>query len=72
MVRNPVLRHGGLMTSRISNVCDKWSLEDLCEMDQEDMDELLKHYGEKEVPSLRDLRGDAEEGFDGSFGWWIG
>lgn len=55
----------------MSRVCEKWSLEDICEMTDEDMNELLKYYEPSEVPSLAELRRGYQEGFDGSFGWWI-
>lgn len=57
---------------RMSKVCVQWSLEDLCEMDEQDMDELLRSYGPDIVPSLEQLRLGEEPGtfnFDGSFGW---
>ena len=50
----------------------QWSLEDLCEMDEEDMAELLKSYGPDMVPSFEQVRLAEEPGtfnFDGSFGW---
>jgi precorrin-2 dehydrogenase / sirohydrochlorin ferrochelatase len=58
----------------MSRVCENWSLEELCEMREEDMEALLKGYAEGTVPSLEDLRLGGESGvwvFDGSFGWWI-
>lgn len=57
---------------RMSKVCVQWSLEDLCEMDEEDMAGLLKSYGPDVVPSLDQIRLGEEPGtfgFDGSFGW---
>lgn len=57
---------------RMSKVCVQWSLEDLCEMDEADMDELLRSYGPDLVPSLEQMRlgkGPEEYHFDGSFGW---
>ena len=50
----------------------QWTLEDLCEMDEEDMDELLKSYAPNVVPQLEQVRLGEEPGkfdFDGSFGW---
>ena len=58
----------------MSRVCEKWSLEELCEMGEKDMEDLLKYYEPNVVPSLEDLRLQREPGvseFDGSFGWWI-
>lgn len=57
----------------ISKVCDMWTLEEFCEMTEEDMNALLNNYEKGDVPSLRAVRGD-DDGvveFDGSFGWWI-
>jgi len=56
----------------MSKVCEAWSLEDLCEMDDEDMEKLLGFYKPNAVPSLAQVRGLGEQGaveFDGSFGW---
>ena len=57
---------------RMSSVCDEWSLEDLTDMRDEDMDVLLRSYKPNAVPSLKEVRGEPEEPiyvFDGSFGW---
>ncbi|KAF2161488.1 hypothetical protein M409DRAFT_59186 [Zasmidium cellare ATCC 36951] len=51
----------------MSKVCVQWSLEDLCDMSEEDMEMLLQSYAPDQVPSLVDVRGPWE--FDGSFGW---
>ena len=51
----------------MSKVCLDWSLEDLCEMNEEDMDVLLQSYALHEVPKLAEIRGSEE--FDGSYGW---
>ncbi|KAK4544575.1 hypothetical protein LTR36_004147 [Oleoguttula mirabilis] len=56
----------------MSKVCLKWSLEDLCEMEERDMDELLQSYAPDQIPSLSQVRLGEEPGtwqFDGSFGW---
>ena len=57
----------------MSKVCDKWSAEDFNEMDEEDMEHLMKYYEAGLVPSLETLRcgdkGDVVWTFDGSFGW---
>ena len=58
----------------MSRVCEQWSLEDLCDMKDEDMEALLGFYKPGVVPSLDQLRLGEEPGvaeFDGSFGWWI-
>lgn len=58
---------------RMSQVCVRWSLEDLCEMEEADMDILLRAYGSGTVPSLAQIRGKEDEDgawrFDGSYGW---
>ena len=56
--------------SRMSKVCESWSLEDLVEMDEEDMEQILGFYKPGTVPSLKKVRGGDEYAFDGSFGWW--
>lgn len=56
----------------MSRVCETWTLEELCEMTDADMEALLRFYGPDSVPSLQQIRdGDDEEtfAFDGSFGW---
>lgn len=56
----------------MSKVCVQWSLEDLCEMDEDDMDGLLQSYAPNLIPSLKQVRLGEEagtSGFDGSFGW---
>lgn len=54
-------------------VCEKWSLEDLCEMNEKDMEALLGYFGPNKVPKFDELRTEEElgvVGFDGSFGWF--
>lgn len=51
----------------MSKVCVKWSLEDLCDLEEEDMEILLQSYAPDLVPSLNEVRGPWE--FDGSYGW---
>ncbi|KAF2762215.1 siroheme synthase middle domains-like protein [Pseudovirgaria hyperparasitica] len=56
----------------MSKVCDSWSLEDLVDMEEKDMEALLGYYHPNAVPSLDNLRLGEEPGiyqFDGSFGW---
>lgn len=60
-------------------VSDAYSLEDLCDMEEEDMAALLGFYAPDEVPTLKELRGKEEaqeleefNGFDGSFGFFVG
>ena len=59
---------------RMVKVSDTYSLEDLCQMEEEDMSTLLKFYTSGKVPRLaciRAMRGEFE-GFDGSFGFSVG
>lgn len=59
---------------RMSKVCVAWSLEDLLDMSEEDMNVLLESYEPDVVPSLEQVRLGEEPGvwqFDGSFGWAI-
>ena len=53
-------------------MCENWTLEELCDMGEEDMDKLLKRYEKGNVPSFEEVRlgDDSVIGFDGSFGWW--
>lgn len=59
---------------RMIKVSDAYSLEDLCQMDDEDMETLLRFYAPDQVPRLGCLK--AMEGqldaFDGSFGFFVG
>ena len=68
----PNVEEGPKRMQWMSKVCVQWTLEDLCEMEEKDMDELLRSYGPDVVPSLEQLRLGEEPGtfaFDGSFGW---
>ena len=63
-----------LICFRMSKVCENWSLEDLCDMDDDDMEAMLGFYRPGSVPSLLELRTGQEPGvyeFDGSFGWAV-
>ncbi|RMJ23161.1 Siroheme synthase [Aspergillus sp. HF37] len=40
----------------ISTVCETWSLEELVQMDDRDMDRLLAHYESGKIPSFSDTR----------------
>lgn len=59
----------------MSQVCDKWSTEEFNEMDETDMEALIDHYEDGDVPSFEDIRlrggghSDTIWTFDGSFGW---
>ncbi|EMF15653.1 siroheme synthase middle domains-like protein [Sphaerulina musiva SO2202] len=64
----PEVEAGPKRMGWMSKVCVQWSLEDLCEMDEDDMEKLLQYYAPDQVPSFTDVRGPPWE-FDGSFGW---
>lgn len=40
----------------MSSVCETWSLEDLVDMTEKDMDALLAYYQPGKVPSLDEIR----------------
>ena len=56
------------------NVSDMYSLEDLCEMDEKDMETLLRFYASDKVPRLACLKAmeNRFDAFDGSFGFCVG
>ena len=61
-----------LTLPRMSKVCESWSLENLIDMNEDDMERLLGFYHPNTVPTLEEVRsGGADKyAFDGSFGWW--
>lgn len=70
----PETEEGPKRMQWMSRVCESWSLEDLVQMNEKDMEVLLGFYKPGEVPSFEEVRiGDRKNdfGFDGSFGWWI-
>ena len=73
MVTISLICENALLTLvRMSKVCESWSLEDLVEMDEEDMERLLGYFSPGTVPTYKSIRyNEADEfAFDGSFGWW--
>lgn len=40
----------------MSGVCESWSLEELVQMGEQDMDGLLAHYASGEIPSFQQTR----------------
>jgi precorrin-2 dehydrogenase/sirohydrochlorin ferrochelatase len=59
----------------MTKVCEQWSFEELCDMDEADMENLLSHYAENKVVTYNELRGSAiqkasEETSDGGLGWF--
>ena len=70
----PAAEDSGRRMRWVSGLCDRWSLEDLADMSEEDMLRLLEYFKKDEVPTLQQVRWgkDGEQPpFDGSFGWWI-
>jgi len=68
----PDIAEGPKRMQWMSKVCESWSLEDICEMQEKDMETLLGYYGPNEVPTFEEVRmgdGVGSFGFDGSFGW---
>lgn len=59
-------------------VCNKWTLEDFCDMSERDMEQLVLSFDPDLVPSYEDIqmKEDNEDPnivwkFDGSFGFSI-
>lgn len=68
----PNIEQGPKRMKWMIKVCEKWTLENLCDMDETDMSRLLGFYEPDTVPSFDELHvGDQLKsfGFDGSFGW---
>lgn len=58
----------------MSKVCLQYSLDELCDMNEKDMEKLLESYAPGTVPDYDELVLRDEPGvfkFDGSFGWAI-
>jgi len=53
----------------MSEVCDKWSVDNFNSMDDEDMRNLIQYYEPGIVPSFEEVKGNVVWEFDGSFGW---
>ncbi|KAB8337300.1 hypothetical protein FH972_021600 [Carpinus fangiana] len=71
----PDIEQGPKRMLWMSRVCEAWTLEDFCAMDEADMDSLLDFYDSGGVPSLGQLQqGDEPHttAFDGSFGFHCG
>lgn len=68
--RAPEVAEGPKRMHWMSKVCQEWTLEELCEMDEDDMKVLLSSYGPNTVPTFTEVRlRDISRAFDGSFGW---
>ena len=54
----------------MSRVCEQWTLEQLVEMNDEDMEEILQSFADNKVSKYEDLSRRVDDWqFDGSFGW---
>lgn len=52
----------------MSKVCEQWTLDELCDMTEEDMEVLLGFYKPGDVPSLAEVRLHEDDGaYDGPF-----
>lgn len=69
----PMIEEGPKRMQWMSKVCEQWSLENLVEMNEEEMEVLLGFYGPGTVPGFEQVKmgGGEDWAFDGSFGWWI-
>ena len=70
----PSTEEGPKRMGWMSRVCEQWSLENLVDMDEEDMEKLLGFYKPNAVPSFERIRlgnDGFEPSFDGTFGWYI-
>ena len=68
----PETEEGPKRMSWMSRVCEQWSLDQLVEMDELDMERLLGYYKPNTVPTFEKIRLDEtsdDVAFDGSFGW---
>jgi precorrin-2 dehydrogenase/sirohydrochlorin ferrochelatase len=64
----PNIEEGPKRMQWMSKVCEQWTLDDLCEMTDEDMEELLGFYKPGTVPTLDAVRlGEPDGAFDGPF-----
>jgi precorrin-2 dehydrogenase / sirohydrochlorin ferrochelatase len=55
---------------RMIEVCEKYSLDELVQLNDEDMNRLLMYYKDGIVPPYRDVHIEKPVfEFDGSFGW---
>jgi precorrin-2 dehydrogenase/sirohydrochlorin ferrochelatase len=54
--------------SRMSKVCEQYTLDELCAMTEEDMEVLLGFYKPGTIPSLEEVRLQEPDGaYDGPF-----
>jgi precorrin-2 dehydrogenase/sirohydrochlorin ferrochelatase len=64
----PAQEEGPKRMQWMSKVCEQWTLDDLCDMTEEDMEMLLGFYKPGTVPNLDEVRLLEQDGaFDGPF-----
>ncbi|KAF2683927.1 siroheme synthase middle domains-like protein [Lentithecium fluviatile CBS 122367] len=64
----PAQEEGPKRMQWMSKVCEQWTLDDLCDMTEEDMETLLGFYRPGTVPSLEQVRLQEPDGaYDGPF-----
>jgi precorrin-2 dehydrogenase/sirohydrochlorin ferrochelatase len=64
----PLIEEGPKRMQWMSRVCEQWTLDELCDMTEEDMEMLLGFYKPGTVPSLEQVRLQEPDGaFDGPF-----
>ncbi|EEQ31255.1 Bifunctional dehydrogenase and ferrochelatase [Microsporum canis] len=71
-VAAPTPNEGPKRMSWISRICESWSLDELVNMTEDDMENLLQHYNSGNIPTFEQVRlkqGDSVAPFDGSMGW---
>ncbi|KAH0548615.1 hypothetical protein GP486_007842 [Trichoglossum hirsutum] len=67
----PAAEDGPKRMQWVAKLCESWSLEDLCRMDEGDMDTLLGFFAANKIPRFSEVHTtDVAYEFDGSFGWW--
>jgi precorrin-2 dehydrogenase/sirohydrochlorin ferrochelatase len=67
----PEIESGPKRMQWMSMVCEQWSLDQLCNMTEGDMDKLLEFYSSQSVPTYEAIAG-IENAIDGSFDVAIG
>ncbi|EYE98692.1 bifunctional precorrin-2 dehydrogenase/sirohydrochlorin ferrochelatase MET8 [Aspergillus ruber CBS 135680] len=53
---SPTAEEGPKRMKWMSGVCESWSLEELVQMGEQDMDGLLSHYASGEIPGFQQIR----------------
>ncbi|KAL1955235.1 hypothetical protein VTO42DRAFT_8894 [Malbranchea cinnamomea] len=56
----PEAKEGHKRMKWISHICETWSLEELVDMNEDDMNMLLEHYASNDIPTLEQVRLEQE------------